>query len=121
MKKLILAATLLIALTFVVMAADVNGKWTASVPGRGGQNADVTFNLKAEGDKLTGTMTGFQGAEIPISEGKVAGDTVSFVTTIERGGNTIKQNYTGKVEGDEIKFKREGGRGPIEFTAKRAK
>jgi hypothetical protein len=41
---------------------------------------------------------------------------------MERGGNTIKQTYTGKVAGDEIKFKREGGQGaPREFTAKRAK
>ena len=122
MKKLIFATTLLIGLSLVAMAADATGKWTASVPGRGGQARDVTFTLKADGDKLTGSMTGFQGAEVPISDGKVTGDDISFVTVIERGGNSIKQTYAGKVVGDEIKFKREGGQGqPIEFTAKRAK
>jgi hypothetical protein len=122
MKKLLSAATLLIAFSLAVFAADVSGKWTAAVPGRGGQTRDVTFTLKADGDKLTGSMTGFQGMEIPITDGKVAGDTVSFVTVVERNGNSMKTNYTGTVAGDEIKFKTEGGRGgPQEFAAKRAK
>jgi len=121
MKKLIFAATLLIALSFVALAADATGKWTAQVPGQGGQLRDVTITLKADGEKLTGSMTGRQG-DIPISDGKVSGDVVSFVTVIERGGNSFKQSFSGKVEGDEIKFKREGGQGqPIEFTAKRSK
>lgn len=102
-------------------AADVTGKWNAQVPGRNGTR-DTTFNFKAEGDKLAGTMTGLQGGDIAISDGKIAGDTVSFTVTVERGGNTIKQSFTGKVAGDEIQFKREGGQGPArEFTAKRAK
>lgn len=122
MKKFVFATTLLIGLSLAALAADASGKWNASVPGRGGQARDVTFTLKADGDKLTGSMSGGQGGEIAISDGKVTGDNISFVTTIERGGNTIKQSYAGKVEGDEIKFKREGGQGqPIEFTAKRAK
>ena len=108
-------------MSLVAMAADVSGKWTAQVPGRGGQMADTTFTFKAAGETLTGSMTGFQGAEVPIAEGKVSGDNISFTTSIERNGNTIKQNYTGTVKGDEIQMKREGGRGPIEFVAKRAK
>jgi hypothetical protein len=122
MKKLISVATLFLALSLVALAADVSGKWTAQVPGRGGQAVDTTFTFKAAGDSLTGSMTGFQGMELPISEGKVSGDTISFITSIERNGNTIKQNFTGTVKGDEIQMKREGGRGgPIEFVAKRAK
>ena len=82
---------------------------------------DTTFNLKADGDKLTGTMTGMGGMEIPISEGKVTGDNVSFVTSIERNGNTFKSTFTGTVAGSEIKFKRDNGRGmPVEFVAKKA-
>jgi hypothetical protein len=119
-KKLFLAVTMLCALAFVAFAADVTGKWTAQVPGRGGQMMDMTMNLKSEGESLTGTVTGFGGAEIPISEGKVSGDNISFVTSIDRGGQTFKQTYTGTVAGNEIKFKREGGRGPIEFVAKKA-
>jgi hypothetical protein len=114
----------MMALT-VVRAADVNGKWTAQVPGRQGNTQETTFTLKVEGDKLTGSVTGRQG-ETPITDGKVSGDEISFTVTRQRQGNTIKQIFKGKVAGDEIKFTRttEGGQGnrpPVEFTAKRAK
>jgi hypothetical protein len=67
-------------------------------------------------------MTGRQGQETPIADGKISGDAISFTVTMERGGNTIKWNYSGKVSGDEIQMRREGGRGePREFVAKRAR
>ena len=102
-------------------AADITGKWTAEVPGRDGQTRQQTFTFKADGDKLTGSMTGFQGAEVPISDGKITGDNISFVVTMERNGNQMKWNYTGTVAGSEIKMKREGGQGQArEFVAKKA-
>jgi opacity protein-like surface antigen len=114
--------TLATLLASAVMAADVTGKWTAQVPGRDGQTREQTFNLKAEGDKLTGTVSGGQGGDTAIADGKISGDTISFTVTREMGGNTMKFVYTGSVAGDEIKFKREGGPGqPREFTAKRVK
>ena len=117
-KRILVAFSLL---SFALAAADVNGKWTAQVPGREGQTREQTFNFKTEGDKLTGTMSAGQGGEVAISDGKVMGDTVSFSVTREMGGNTVKWNYTGAVSGNEIKFKREGGQGQArEFTAKRA-
>ena len=119
-KNLLLVVTMLFALTFVEMAADVTGKWTAQVPGRGGQNMEMVMNFKVAGEALTGTVTGFGGMDIPISEGKVSGDNISFVTSIDRGGQTFKQTYTGTVAGDEIKFKRDvAGAGGEEFTATR--
>jgi hypothetical protein len=106
-----------LALSAVAFAADVTGKWTAQIPARGGETRESTITLKAEGEKLTGTMSSQQG-ERPISDGKVTGDTISFSVETQRG----KQTYTGAVAGDEIKFKREGGQGQArEFTAKRAK
>ena len=78
---------------------------------------EATFTSKAEGDKLSGSMSGQQG-ERPISEGKVSGDAISFVVESQRG----KQTYTGTLAGDEIKFKREAAQGPArEFVAKRSK
>ncbi len=103
-------------------AADATGKWTADMPGRGGESRQMTMNLKADGDKLTGTVSGRMG-DTEISDGKVAGDQISFAVVREFNGNSIKLLYTGKVAGDEIHFtvKRDGtdaaGR---EFTAKRA-
>jgi len=119
-NKCIAVLTLLLAVSIAASAADVTGKWTAQVPGRNGTR-EATFTFKVAGDQLTGTMSGGQGQEVPIADGKVSGDTLSFTVTMERGGNTIKQTYTGKVVGAEIQFKREGGQGPArEFTAKRA-
>jgi len=120
-NRFVFVLTLFLAVSMVVAAADVTGKWTAQVPGREGQTRQVNFNFKVDGDKLTGTMSGAQGQEIAISDGKVTGDSISFVVTMERGGNTMKQNYTGKVSGNEIQMKRESSQGQArEFVAKRA-
>ncbi len=102
-------------------AADISGQWVAEIPGRQGQAQTTTFNFKADGEKLTGTIATPRG-ENPISDGKIAGDDVSFTQTLEFGGNQMKFVYKGKVAGNEIKFtrQREGGEGQArEFTAKR--
>jgi len=115
-------AVVFLALAAVsVWAADVTGKWTAQVPGRGGETREMTFNLKADGDQLTGSISGPRG-ENPISEGKVNGDEISFTQTLEFNGNQMKFLYKGKVSGDEIKFtrQREGAERTQEFMAKKA-
>ena len=118
--KLIAAMAVCLALALTAAAADITGKWQAQVPGRNGTR-DTTFDLKTDGGKLTGTMS-VEGQSVPLANGKVSGDMVSFTASMDRGGNTIKYMFSGKVAGDEIQFKREGGLGqPREFTAKRAK
>jgi hypothetical protein len=120
-RSILFVISLMLALTFVCAAADVTGKWVAQVPGREGQTRETVFDLKADGEKLTGTMSG-RGEPAPIADGKVSGDTISFTVTREFGGNTMKWTFTGKVAGDEMKMKREGGQGePREFAAKRMK
>ena len=107
--RLILAG--LIA-TVAIWAADVSGKWTAEMQGREGNTMTITMNLKADGDKLTGTVSGRMG-DTDISDGKVDGDNVSFSVVREFNGNKFTQNYSGKVDGDTIHFtiKSEGGMG----------
>ncbi len=103
-------------------AADVTGKWTAQVPGRGGQTREMTFNLKADGANLTGTITTQRG-DADIADGKIDGDQISFSQTMDFGGNSVKLIYKGKVSGDTIEFTREregGDAPPATFTAKRA-
>jgi hypothetical protein len=111
---------LLAGLTAVsVLAANVDGKWTASVPGRQGNTQDVTFTFKTDGNKLTGSVSNPRG-ERPIEDGKVDGDNISFSQTFERGGNSMKIMYNGKVSGDTIEFTRGMGERETKFTAKRA-
>lgn len=111
---------LLLLAAVAVFAADATGKWVAQVPGRNGQMREVTFNLKADGSSLGGTVSGRQG-DVQISDGKIDGDSLSFSQVMEFNGNSVKLIYKGKISGDEIKFtrEREGGE-PVEFTAKRA-
>jgi hypothetical protein len=110
------------ALPIAVLAqGSVDGKWAGEVPGgRGAQQ--VTLTLKAEGGKLTGSMAGGRGGEIPIEEGTIANGMLKFKTKQMGRGGEVTLNWSGTLKGDEIAFSRvaEGGQGqPQEFTLKR--
>lgn len=120
--RVLLAGSLV---TAAMWAADVTGKWTAEMQGRGGQTMTVTMNLKADGDKLTGTVSGRAG-DTDITDGKIDGNNITFTVVREFNGNQIKQNYKGKLDGDVIHFSmtmeggQMGGGQPRQFDAKRA-
>jgi len=122
MRTIWIACFLLLMFATAAMAADIAGKWSGDVPGRGGDTTATTFAFKVDGDKLAGSMTGPQG-EVPLQDGKVSGQEISFTTTLDFGGNSVKILYKGTVSGDQIKMtrQREGGSGQVrEFTLKRA-
>ncbi len=122
MKIFLSAIAAVLLLAGAVLAASVDGKWTGQMTGRNGQAREVTFNLKSEGDKLTGTMAGPGGQEVPISDGTVSGDNASWKIKMEFNGNSMTLVYKGVVSGDEMKLTagREGGQ-MRETTLKRAK
>ena len=123
MRNIMKIACFLGLLSWAAVAADLTGKWTGDMPGRGGDTTPTTFTFKVDGEKLTGSMTGPQG-DIALQDGKVAGSQVSFTTTLDfGGGDPIKILYKGTVSGDQIKMTREregGGGTPREFTIKRS-
>jgi len=112
---------LLALLVVVASAADVSGTWKGTSQGRDGKTRETTFTFKVDGEKLTGTVSGRMG-DREISEGKVAGDEISFAVKVSMGDREFKMLYKGKVAGDEIKFsvQREGGDRTTEMTAKRS-
>jgi hypothetical protein len=123
--RIALLSALLGVFALVASAADVTGKWTAEVPGRGGNATTNTFTFKVDGAKLTGSMDGGRGGAVEITEGKVDGDNISFLVVRSFGDNTFKITYKGKVSGSEIKFTRtiegmDNAPAPVEFTAKKA-
>jgi hypothetical protein len=118
MKTTLKALLGLMCLTFLAIAADVTGKYTAEITTQRGTQTS-TFTFKTSGDKVEGSIGGQRG-DTPIADGKLNGDTLTFTVTRSFGGNEIKQTYTGKVKGDTIEFTVEGGRGPQTFTAKKA-
>lgn len=91
------------ALAAGMFAADVTGKWVGKMETPNGAR-DMTFNLKQDGDKLTGTVPGRNG-ESPVSEGTVKGDDVAFTVVRSVNGQERKTAYTGKVAGGELKLK----------------
>jgi hypothetical protein len=117
-----LCAVLVCASVIAIIAQSVDGKWSGEVQGgRGPQQVNVT--LKADGGKLTGTVTG-RGGEIPIQEGTISGTALKFQTKQQGRGGEITLNWTGTLKGDEIAMSRmaEGGQGQAqEFTLKRQK
>lgn len=119
-RVVVWTAALFAVFVMTAVAADVNGKWVGQVPARGGETREATFNFKVDGDKLSGTVSGPQG-EMPISDGKVSGDSISFSVLYSFGGNEVKMLFKGTVSGSEIKFtrQREGADRTQEFTVKK--
>lgn len=123
MKTISTAVRALIALAALTLcvcfAADIDGKWTAQVEGRNGTRTQ-TLMLKADGNKLTGSMEGGRGGSTEISNGVIDGDNVSFSIVREFGGNQITQQYKGTLSNGELKLTMSGGRrGDVELTFKK--
>jgi enterochelin esterase-like enzyme len=112
MKTSILLLTLT-ALPLSLLAADVTGTWKSEFGSQIGVQK-YTYTLKQDGTNLTGKASseiGDQKRETDLKEGKVDGDTVSFVEMLNFQDNEVRITYTGKLSADsnEIKFKREVG------------
>ena len=104
--------------------AEVAGKWKSEFTSPIGQLKYI-YDLKADGDKLIGKaireLEG-QRTETEIKEGKVSGNEVSFVEPLKFNDEDVRIEYTGKLDGDEIKFTRKvGDFATMEIVAKRAK
>lgn len=121
MKRVLplLTVALIAVAAFAWADHHVDGTWEAKIETPRG-TSEVTFELKQEGEKLTGTVTGRMG-KTDIQDGKVDGDTITFTQAMEGRGRSFTFHYNGKVSGDTIQFTREVkdmGR-KQEFTAKR--
>src|SRR2546423_10762338 len=120
--KTLIALLALAVISLAARAADVSGTWKAEFDTQRGLQK-YTFTLKQDGTSVTGKANvdrDGEKREAEFKEGKVEGDTVSFVEIINAQGNDLRIAYTGKISGDEIKFTRQvGDFGKSEATAKR--
>jgi hypothetical protein len=115
----LVAALALMLVAAPARAADVDGKWTGSLDTPMGA-VQIGFNLKADGTTLNGTTTGPDGSEIAIKNGKIEGDKISFLVSIDFGGMTLDLNYTGVVKPDQIAFTLDVMGMPFTFAVKKA-
>ena len=129
LASLVLTVLVWASLPAQVPASSATGLWQATDVTSGPWSIELTQN----GSMLTGTVrqAGAQGGPAAISDGSVAGATVTFKAVSPDGARTI--TFTGALKGDQIDFKRSvevrnnsvggagifGGRGAAEFTARR--
>jgi hypothetical protein len=122
MKTLTSIVVCFLLVAGIAFAAGIDGKWMSER--RMGENTiKIMFDLKADGAKLTGSMSMErpQGAvKADIADGKIDGNKFSFKVTTEGRNGKMTSTYEGTVEGDTLKgtSAREGGE-PRPFEAKR--
>jgi len=101
LTRLVVASLSLASLfSSLLFAADIGGKWT----GASDQGPSFTFTFQADHDKLTGTMLSMEGKELPLVDGKLDGDNLSFSVTAEWQDQPIKLVATGKISGEQIQL-----------------
>ena len=67
-----------------VAMAELSGKWTGTITGPDGQDITLTYNIKVDGDKLTGTGES-NGNSVNLDDGKITGNDFSFKVTNSEG------------------------------------
>ena len=110
---------LLAVFALCASAADVTGTWKGTADTPNGP-IERTFIFKVDGNKLTGETTSQLSGTSPITDGKIEGDNLSFSVTIKIQDTELKLNYTGKLNGNEIKFHVESDAGiSLDYVAKK--
>ncbi len=121
MKTTAACGFVLAALT-ALHAADISGRWQAEFDTQIGKQKYI-FTFQLEGSKVIGTAESeIQGEtqKTDLTDGKLAGDEITFVEMLQFQGNVIRIHYNGKVSGDEIRLTRQVGEFAIEeLVAKR--
>jgi len=128
-RNLIVGAALALLLLPAGAQTGANGKWNASIDTPNGPITLVFEFLADAAGKLTGTLQNEFFGSIPIKDGVIKGNDLSFKLTIDGGPNgAMNISYNGTVKGDELQLtsKFEGappGGGPAEqkLVAHRAK
>ena len=113
-------AALWLVLAVAAYGADITGKWQWQNMG-GGSRTPYVLTVKQDGGKLTGALVNGEDTS-EIRDGKVTGDKVSFVIARTFGNREMALTYTGRIVGDEIRFKvaMPGAERAWDVTAKRA-
>jgi enterochelin esterase-like enzyme len=120
--RILMSFVALAVFSLPALAQEVNGTWKAEFETQRGLQK-YTFVLKRDGKTLTGKASvelDGQKRDVEFKEGKIDGDTVTFIETLDLQGNELRITYTGKIAADGIKFTRKvGDFGSSEAVAKR--
>ena len=113
--RLLMIGALLAAISVTVSTqSSVTGRWRALLLLPEGNQAEIGFDLKADGATVTGTIT---GPPVTIREGRIEGNTITLNLTNANGRPTT---FTGQISGNEIVFEAVGlAPQPLHFVAVR--
>ena len=106
-RMLAMALTVVVTgfLTHAFAAVNITGNWTAAFDTQIGEQK-YTYTFQVKGSELTGTAVSNLGKAV-IKNGKVDGDTVTFLEELDFMGMLVEITYTGKiVSDDQIDFTR---------------
>jgi hypothetical protein len=108
-----LACTLLLALC--AFAADATGKWSGTFTTEEGNPGTGVVVIKQTGTEITGTAGPSMDEQLPIANGKIEGDKVTFEVSHPSGmtlkmslvldGDSLKGDVTANREGQSMKAK----------------
>ncbi|HEY7680184.1 MAG TPA: hypothetical protein VIC04_06650, partial [Terriglobia bacterium] len=100
---------------------DLTGVWVFRMPTGDGNFRQSFFDLKQEGDAITGNAI-FGSRERPISEGSFRDGKLRFVVSFTFGNppQTRTTVYEGARDGDRFTLTATGGREPITGTLERS-
>jgi TPR repeat protein len=107
----------------------IDGKWARVIARRtGDRRAYFFYELKAENNKLTGTMRDAQLKKIPIEDGKIDGNKISFKVPMKWNGMDLTHHHTGTFLGNALSLSITTDKGdgsgespPLTFAAKRSR
>jgi hypothetical protein len=99
-------------------AAGVDGDWSGSLDTPNGP-VQIGYSFKSDGTTLTGTTTGPDGSKIPIKDGKIDGDKITFAVDFDLGGTPTTFKYAGMVSADSIALSSDFQGQSFNFTVKK--
>lgn len=97
-------------LSIPALASDITGNWAGTLS-MGDNEITLTYSFKQDGDKVTGFVN-TPGGDLPLNDGKVDGDKLTFSVTFEMNGNKSKFLSTGAIKGEEITLTTKVENGP---------
>ena len=103
-RFLLCAVVVFAIMPIAAFSVDISGEWAIEQENQKGVIARSILEFYVEGNKLTGSMLGYQEDEWPILDGKISGDKISFTIKQTAGNRTITNLYIGKIVDDTIEF-----------------
>jgi hypothetical protein len=116
----LIAPCMLACAAFSAEAADVTGRWTATVPTAAGPK-NYTYVFRQDGADVIGTVNSQDGV-VAIASGSINYKTITFIENVTTAGGRVVLEYTGELKSDnEIRFKRQaaGASYSVQFVATR--